>query len=84
MTDTTKTFDLQYPVSFGGETIASLTLRRPKGREIRAMQSGKGTNIDRTFEMMGNLAEQPSDLFDELDAADIRKIDGWLNDILGE
>jgi hypothetical protein len=86
MTDTTtaKTFDLDYPVNFQGETIKSLTLRRPKGREIRAMQSGKGSNIERSFEMMGSLAERPSDLFDEMDAADIRKIDGWLNEILGE
>lgn len=84
MSDTNKTFTLDYPVSFGGETITSLTLRRPKGREIRAMNNGKGSNIDRSFEMMANLAERPIDLFDEIDAADIKKMDAWLNEILGE
>lgn len=84
MSDTNKTFTLDYPVSFGGETITSLTLRRPKGREIRAMNNGKGSNIDRSFEMMANLAERPTDLFDEIDAADIKKMDAWLNEILGE
>ncbi|PZO03976.1 MAG: hypothetical protein DCF29_10845 [Alphaproteobacteria bacterium] len=82
--NTQKRFDLDYPVSFGGETITSLTLRRPKGREIRAMNNGKGSNIDRSFEMMANLAERPTELFDEVDAADIKKMDTWLNEILGE
>lgn len=79
-----KTFDLEYPVSFGGETVTAVTLRRPKGREIRAMQNGKGTAIDRTFEMMATLAEREVALIDELDAADVKKIDAWLNEIVGE
>lgn len=82
--NTQKKFDLEYQVSFGGETITSLTMRRPKGREIRAMNNGKGSNIDRSFEMMANLAERPVELFDELDASDIKTMDTWLNDILGE
>ena len=85
MADTTqKQFHLEYPVSFGGETVTTLALRRPKGREIRAMQNGKGTPIDRTFEMMATLAEREVALIDELDAADVKKIDAWLNEIVGE
>jgi len=85
MADTThKRFDLEYSVQFGGETITFLNLRRPKGREIRAMQNGKGTPIDRTFEMMATLAEREVALIDELDAADVKKIDAWLNEIVGE
>ncbi len=82
--NTQKRFDLDYPVNFGGEAITNLTLRRPKGREIRAMQNGKGTAIDRTFEMMATLAEREVALIDELDAADVKKIDAWLNEIVGE
>ena len=82
--NTQKKFDLAYPVTYGGETITSVTMRRPKGREIRAMNNGKGSNIDRSFEMMANLAERPIELFDELDASDIKTMDTWLNDILGE
>lgn len=80
----TKTFPLAYPVEVGGETITSVTLRRPKGREVRALQSGAGANIDRSFKLMADLAEVQLEVFDEMDAADIRKIDGWLNEILGE
>lgn len=84
MIDPNKTFTLEFPVSFRGETVTSLTLRRPKGREIRAMQNGKGSAIDRSFEMMATLAEREVDLIDDLDAADIKKIDAWLNEIVGE
>lgn len=44
----------------------------------------KGTAIDRTFEMMATLAEREVALIDELDAADVKKIDAWLNEIVGE
>lgn len=85
MTDSTnKTFDLEFPITFNGERVTSLTLRRPKGREIRAMQNGKGTAIDRSFEMMATLAEREFALIDDLDAADIKKMDAWLNEIVGE
>jgi|GEM_PF-3040342 len=37
---TTKTFPLAHPFDFKGERVTEVTLRRPKGREIRAMQNG--------------------------------------------
>lgn len=80
----TKTFDLDFPAPFNGETVRSITLRRPKGREIRAMNNGAGSQIDRSFALMASLADREVELFDELDAADIKKIDGWLNEVLGE
>lgn len=86
MTETTthKTFELKFPVPFNGETITKVTLRRPKGREIRAMNNGKGSQIDRSFEMMASLADREVELFDEMDAADIKKIDDWLEGVMGE
>jgi hypothetical protein len=81
---TSKTFDLDHPFEFNGTHIAAIALRRPKGREVRKMQNGSGSAIDRSFEMMANLAEVEPALFDDMDAADIRKIDAWLNTILGE
>lgn len=80
----TKTFDLDFPPTFNGEAVRSVTLRRPKGREIRAMNNGAGSQIDRSFALMANLADREVELFDEMDAADIRKIDTWLNEVLGE
>lgn len=99
MTDTTNTtapspkfdlkspsvaFDLQFPVDFNGEVVKSVTLRRPKGREIRALNNGTGSQIDLSFQMMANLADREVELFDEMDGGDIKKIDAWLNKVLGE
>lgn len=81
---TTKLFPLTHPFDFKGERVSEVTLRRPKGREIRAMQNGKGSQIDRSFALMASLAEREVELFDDMDAADIRQIDAWLNEILGE
>ena len=81
---TTTSFPLTPPFDFKGERVTSVTLRRPKGREIRAMQNGKGSQIDRSFALMASLAEREVELFDDMDAADIRQIDAWLNEILGE
>lgn len=80
----TKTFNLAYPVTFNGETVSSLTLRRPAGREIRALNNGSGSQIDRSFVMMASLAEREFALFDELDGSDIKKMDTWLNEVVGE
>ena len=46
--------------------------------------NGKGSQIDRSFALMASLAEREVELFDDMDAADIRQIDAWLNEILGE
>ncbi|MFC5372897.1 phage tail assembly protein [Brevundimonas faecalis] len=88
MTDTNpethKTFTLAFPKDFNGEKVKSVTLRRPSGREIRALQNGSGSQIDKTFEMMATLADRELDLFDTLDGADLRAIDKWLEGVLGE
>ena len=81
---TTNSFPLNHPFDFKGDRVTEVTLRRPKGREIRAMQNGKASQIDRSFELMANLAEREVGLFDDMDAADIRQVDVWLNEILGE
>lgn len=79
-----KSFTLDYPVTFNGETVSSVTLRRPKGREIRELNNGKGSQIDRSFQLMASLADREVALFDEMDASDIKKMDAWLNEVLGE
>lgn len=85
-TTTKKPFPLSVPVSHEGETYSEVTLRRPKGREIRNMRnrgSTPGIAGDLTFEMMANLAEVPEGVFDEMDGGDVRKIEAWLEGILG-
>lgn len=83
MIEATKSFTLATPVQHAGETVTSVTLRRPKGRELRKMQNATGGVGDVSFELMATLAEREESLFDEMDAADVLKIEAWLNGLLG-
>lgn len=73
---------LQYPVEWNGETLTKMSFRRPKGRELRKLENGKGTPMDRSFEMMADLAEVDVSVIDDMDPVDIAKIDEWLEPIL--
>lgn len=86
MVDPNKKFDLENPLDIGGQKYPSVTLRRPKGREIRAIRnaSAKGDPVgDITIKTMADLAEVEEAVFDEMDAADFRKIEAWLETLLG-
>ncbi len=83
-TSTKKTFTLAEPFQHGGETITEVALRRPKGREVRKMQNATGGFGDISFEMMAQLSERDEALFDEMDGADVIKIEAWIKGILGE
>lgn len=74
--------DLKYPVSFGGEQITSMSFRRPKVRDLRALTTGAGTDEEKTIKMMADLCERPVDLLDELDPVDFAAIQDWLEPIL--
>lgn len=76
------TITLKFPFDFGGVTVTELSLRRPKVRDIRAMEKGKGSDSDRSITMMANLAEVDPDLFDELDPVDFAAVNDWLEPIL--
>lgn len=83
MIEATKTFTMAVPFQFEGETVNQVTLRRPKGREVRAMQNSQGAVGDASFAIMATLAERPEALFDEMDGADVLKVEAWVNAILG-
>lgn len=80
---TAQTFKLDYPVSVEGQpTLDELTLRRPKVRDIRALQKGKGDEADRSLAMIADLAQISPAQLDELDPTDLAKINAWLEPIL--
>ena len=86
MVDPNKTFELTVPLDIAGEKYAKVTLRRPKGREIRALRnaSAKGDPVgDLTVKMMADLAEVEEIVFDEMDGADFRTVESWLEGLLG-
>lgn len=84
MIEANKTFPMAVPFQFEGETVTEVTLRRPKGREVRAMQNNAapGTGGDVSFAMLASLAERSEALFVEMDAADVMKLEAWVDSLL--
>jgi len=65
------TIDLLVPVTVQGRTLTSVTLRRPKVGDLRRMDKVKGSEMERTLHLIGQLAELSPAEVDELDAADL-------------
>ena len=82
MSDETKsgrvTYALKYPVQFGTQEIAELSLRRPKGKDLRAFRDGDKT-VSETLDLIGRLANQPKPVVDELDVVDIEALGAIIN-----
>lgn len=67
----TVTYTLISPIEFNGETVTEITLRRPKGRDMkRATNAGASKPGDAAADMIVNLAEISPQLLDELDGED--------------
>lgn len=71
---------LAYPVEWGSEKVSELTLRRPKGQELRGLKGEGGA--DEAMRFAAKLTEHPDSLFDELDVVDLaavlEAVDGFL------
>lgn len=78
----TQTFTLKYPVELKGVTTAELTLRRPKNRDIEALETRKGGATAKSMQMIADLAGVEPDLIRELDVEDMNTIGEWLEPIL--
>ena len=69
--DASVTIDLLVPVTVQGRNLTSVTLRRPKVGDLRRMDKVKGSEMERTLYLIGQLAELAPAEVDELDAADL-------------
>jgi hypothetical protein len=75
------TVDLKYPVPSEGETKSTITLRRPRIKELRAMDAAKG-NVSATALLIGALAAWAPSSVDLIDAADFNAISEGLQSFL--
>lgn len=70
------THKLKYPITTtDGRTLTELTLRRPKGKDLRALDKVQG-DVTRTLSLIASLAKEqisPEDA-DQLDLADITSL----------
>ena len=68
---------LSHPLKVGDELIAEVTIRRPKVRDLRAMEKAREpgvTDIDQGIAMAAALCDLPLEAVDEMDAVDFASI----------
>ncbi len=84
MTDTARV-KLSHPIEVGTRTIAEVTIRRPKVRDLRAMEKARepgASEIDQGVAMAATLCDLPLEAMDEMDAADFASISEVLGGFL--
>lgn len=68
---------LSRPLKIGDRTVTEVTIRRPKVRDLRAMEKARepgSTEMDQGIAMAATLCDLPLEAMDEMDAADFASI----------
>lgn len=69
---TSITHQLLIPVIFEGKKHTTITLRRPKTKDVQAIDKKEG--VEQTIAMVGRLSEWPHEAVGELDINDLSSI----------
>ncbi len=77
------TIQLKHPLTISGATVSSLSLRRPKVRDLEAMERAGDKDIAKSINLMANLSEQTPDTIRELDAEDFMALSEVVSGFLG-
>lgn len=73
MTDKSSvTILLQTPIEVAGEYIESITLRRPKGKDMKTLAANTGTGD--LMKLAARLSGQLPIVFDEMDGFDVTEV----------
>lgn len=84
MNDTARV-KLVRPFKVEDRTITEVTIRRPKVRDLRALEKIRepgATELDQSIAMTATLCDLPPDAMDEMDAADFASISEVLSGFL--
>jgi len=76
------TLTLREPIEINGAKIGVLTLRRPKVRDLEAIDKIAGETA-KTVALIANLSELPPETIRELDAADFAAASKAVAEMLG-
>ena len=74
---THKTISLSQPVGWEGRTIASVTVKKPKVKDLRAMQAslnGTADQLEQGIVMAATLTELPREVIEEMDTDDFTAV----------
>ena len=68
------TLQLRYPVSADGAELATLTLRRPKVRDLLAAETAGGSPAEKEIRLFAHLCETPPAVIEAMDLADYQRL----------
>ncbi len=72
-----KAIRLSHPIAWDGKTVTEVQVRRPKVKDLRAMERDTSTSanqIDQGVAMAALLTELPAEIIDEMDAVDFAAV----------
>jgi hypothetical protein len=76
---------LQYPQDVRGYgKVTSLTMRRPKVRDLKAARRGEGSEFDRDTLLVANLCDVGVEVIDELDVVDWDALEAQYDEFVPE
>lgn len=73
---------LKHPVKFGDEVITEVTVRRPKGKDLKGLRDLKNSHDDQ-LKLIARLIGHPQTVVDEIDLATdlqaiMERVEGFL------
>lgn len=78
----TETYTLQYPITYKGEEITELNIRRPKVRDLKKFDGIK-SKMGKAIAMIADLAEIATGAVEEMDQADFNEATKIVTGFLG-
>ena len=75
--------ELDYPIMVDGSEVKTVSLRRPKVRDLIAAAKGNRGNEERELSLIANLAEMSPQDLEELDVKDYAKAQKTPSDFFG-
>lgn len=73
---------LDYPIIVDGAEVRELRMRRPKVRDLLALERSNASDADKELKLFANLCELSPKSLEELDAADYRRLQEAYNAFL--
>ena len=77
-----KTIQLKHPIKVEGTEIDSLTIRRPKVRDLKVIDQTKG-EVARGIALVATLCDIPEPSVNEMDAEDFQAVSEVVGNFLG-
>lgn len=72
---------LDFPIEFKGDLIEEISLRRPKGKDMKACIKGVN-NVAESIALAARLSDHLPIIFDEMDGADLTEVLGAVGNLL--